>query len=140
MSTLKTQITDIEPQAFVAGLPNARRADCEQLLSLMTRLSGAAATMWGPSIVGFGRYQYRYASGRSGDWMRIGFSPRKQNLTLYLMNGFDDYDALLSKLGPHSTGASCLYIKRLADVDLDVLTTMITQSLQAMRERHPDGA
>jgi hypothetical protein len=90
--------------------------------------------MWGDSIVGFGSYHYRYASGREGDWFVTGFSPRKQNLTLYIMAGFDNYDHLLQNLGKHKTGKSCLYIKRLEDVDLDTLRELVSQSVQHMNE------
>jgi hypothetical protein len=90
--------------------------------------------MWGDSIVGFGRYRYQYASGREGEWMLVGFAPRKRNLTLYIMSGFDEYDGLLEKLGKHSTGKSCLYINKLEDIDLDVLRELVDKSVQHMRE------
>jgi hypothetical protein len=88
--------------------------------------------MWGDSIVGFGRYHYHYASGREGDWFLTGFSPRAQNLTLYIMSGFSRYDDLMSKLGKHTNGKSCLYLKRLADIDLEVLSELIKQSVAHM--------
>jgi uncharacterized short protein YbdD (DUF466 family) len=96
--------------------------------------------MWGSSIVGFGSYRYKYASRREGDWMLVGFSPRKQNLTLYIMAGFDDYDALLEKLGKHSTGKSCLYIKRLSDVHQPTLKKLIQQSVKHMKQTNPKAA
>jgi hypothetical protein len=92
--------------------------------------------MWGTSIVGFGQYRYRYESGREGDWMLCGFSPRKSNLSLYIMPGFNNYAKLLKKLGNHSTGKSCLYIKTLDDVDLDVLRELIEESVRDMRSKH----
>lgn len=85
--------------------------------------------MWGPSIVGFGSYHYKYESGREGDWPKTGFSPRKQNLTLYIMDGFDKYDELMAKLGKHKTGKSCLYVKRLSDIDTGVLTKLVKASV-----------
>lgn len=90
--------------------------------------------MWGDSIVGFGHYHYKYASGREGDWMLTGFAPRKRNLTLYIMSGFEEYDDLMQKLGKHSTGKSCLYINKLEDIDLDVLRELVGRSVQHMRE------
>ena len=92
--------------------------------------------MWGDSIVGFGSYHYKYASGREGDWFLIGFSPRKQNLTLYIMDGFDGYDELLQALGKHRTGKSCLYLKRLAQIHLPALEELIQRSVQHMVEIH----
>jgi hypothetical protein len=90
--------------------------------------------MWGTSIVGFGSYHYKGASGREGDWMLTGFSPRKQNLTLYIMPGFEDYDSLMKNLGKHTTGKSCLYIKKLEDVDTKVLKELVTKSVKKMKQ------
>ena len=95
----------------------------------MRRVTGDEPAMWGPSIVGFGSYHYKYASGREGDWMKVGFSPRKQQLTLYIMSGFSRFDELMGRLGKHSTGKSCLYIKRLEDVDLGVLEELVRESV-----------
>ena len=89
--------------------------------------------MWGDSIIGFGSYRYKYASGREGEWCLTAFSPRKQNLTIYIMTGFDKYDGLMKKLGKHKTGKSCLYIKKLDDIDTEVLKELITQSVEAMK-------
>lgn len=89
--------------------------------------------MWGDSMIGFGSYHYKYASGREGEWFLVGFAPRKQNLTLYIMAGFEQYDALMARLGKHSTGKSCLYIKRLADIDQAVLRELVSQSVAHMR-------
>ena len=100
----------------------------------MRQVTGEEPEMWGDSIVGFGSYHYKYASGREGDWFLVGFSPRKQNLTLYIMSGFDEYDQLLVKLGKHSTGKSCLYIKQIEDVDLDVLKKLVQKSVDYMRK------
>jgi hypothetical protein len=95
--------------------------------------------MWGPSIVGFGSYQYTYESGREGDWFLTGFSPRKQNLTLYIMAGFERWDDLMAKLGRHTTGKSCLYVKRLSDIDAKVLKELVTASVKHMKSRHPSA-
>ncbi|RLT41381.1 MAG: DUF1801 domain-containing protein [Chloroflexi bacterium] len=132
MAELKTQQNDASVTDFINGVDEKRRDDCFALLDLMSEVTGAPAKMWGTAIVGFGEYHYKGASGREGDWMLVGFSPRKQNLTLYIMSGFDRYDELLAKLGKHSTGKSCLYIKRLADVDRDVLRQLVAASVAHM--------
>ncbi|MBV7338085.1 DUF1801 domain-containing protein [Chloroflexi bacterium TSY] len=100
----------------------------------MKEVTGEEPQMWGTSIIGFGSYHFKYASGREGDWMLVGFSPRKQNLTLYIMPGFENYDELLGNLGKHKTGKSCLYINKLADVDQGVLKKLVKQSVDHMRE------
>ncbi|MBK5108165.1 MAG: DUF1801 domain-containing protein [Anaerolineales bacterium] len=99
----------------------------------MKEVTGVEPIMWGDSIIGFGSYHYKYASGREADWFLTGFSPRVQNLTLYIMDGFDEYDALLGKLGKHSTGKSCLYVKRLENIDLDILREMVEKSVAHMQ-------
>ncbi|MEX0288966.1 MAG: DUF1801 domain-containing protein [Flavobacteriaceae bacterium] len=113
-----------------------KREDSYSLLELMTKITGEAPVMWGPSIVGFGQYHYKYDSGREGDMLLTGFSPRKQNLTLYIMAGFDRYEDLMKKLGKHSTGKSCLYIKRLLDVDMEVLTEIIRSSYEHYNKKY----
>ena len=134
MAELKTKENDQSVEAFLAGIEDAQKqADCRTLIAIMQEATGAAPRMWGESIVGFGHYHYKYASGREGDWFLTGFAPRKQNLTLYIMAGFDNYEALLSKLGKHSTGKSCLYVKRLADVDMPVLTELVVESVAHMK-------
>ncbi len=139
MSELKTRLNDASVEAFLAGVENdRRREDSLVLLDLMKRVTGREPRMWGSSIVGFGSYRYEYASGRSGDWPRTGFSPRKQSLTVYVMPGFEHCGDLLSRLGKHRTGKSCLYINRLADVDMDVLEHLVRRSLDTMRERYPE--
>jgi hypothetical protein len=131
MTELKTQPTDADVDAFLASLPDDRvRQDCQTLRQLMEDITGAPAKMWGSSIMGFGTYHYKYKSGREGDWMVTGFSPRKANLTIYIMNGYSDYQGLLAKLGKHTTAKSCLYIKKLSDVDLNVLRELITRSVK----------
>ncbi len=138
MAENKTQITKSSVDAFLKGLKDkARAADSRVVLKLMQQVSGEPPKMWGPSIIGFGTYHYKYDSGREGDFLRIGFSPRTQALTLYIMGGFPRYDALMAKLGKYSTGKSCLYIKRLADVDLTVLEALITASWKEMAKRYP---
>jgi hypothetical protein len=122
----KTQPTDASVAAFVAGLADERRrADSERLIALMSNVTGEPATMWGPSIIGFGSYHYRYASGREGDTPLVGFSPRKTALTLYASAGEDERAELLARLGPHKVGKSCVYVKRLSDVDEQVLADLV---------------
>ncbi|HAX43450.1 MAG TPA: DUF1801 domain-containing protein [Bryobacteraceae bacterium] len=136
MAELKTKQTQASVSAFLDAVENEqRRADCRTVLNLMLAVTGEEPKMWGPSIVGFGSYHYKYASGREGDWFVAGFSPRKQDLTLYIMAGFDRYDELMAKLGKYKTGKSCLYLKRLSDVDLGVLEELVRASVEAMRSR-----
>ena len=130
MAELKTKPTDESVVAFLNKVENdRRRQDSFKVLQLMKEITGEEPKMWGTSIVGFGSYTYKYASGREGEWMAIGFSPRKQALTLYIMDGFGEYDALLGELGKHKTGKSCLYINKLDDVDMDVLRDLIQKSV-----------
>ena len=127
----KTVPTGASVADFLAAVPNARRrADGEALLDMMRDITGLEPQMWGPSIIGFGSCHYKYESGREGDMPMIGFSPRSRSLSLYIMDGFDDYDDLLSRLGKHRTGASCLYINKLADVDLDALRELAARSYE----------
>lgn len=133
---LKTKVNAASVDGFIAKQDAARRDDCKAIDALFQKATGEAGRMWGSSIVGYGSYTYKYPSGRTGDWMLGGFSPRKQNLTLYLMDGFDGREALLKRLGPVSTGKSCLYIKRLADIDQAVLEEMVQKSIAAVRARH----
>lgn len=131
---LKTQPTTASVAAFLASVAPERREDCRTLARLMRRATGARPTMWGPSIVGFGTFHYVYETGREGDWFLTGFSPRKQDLTLYLMAGVERFPQLLRRLGKHRLGRSCLYLKRLADVDLDVLEQLIAASVAHTRK------
>lgn len=129
MADLKTKRTNASVEAFLNAIPDAaRRQDCLTVLKIMKQATKAEPKMWGRSIVGFGSYHYAYASGREGDWFLTGFSPRKQDMTLYIIAGFKRYDALMGKLGKHKTGKSCLYLKRLADIDLQVLRELIEDS------------
>ena len=131
MAELKTKPHDGDVEAFLESVENeGRRADAYEVLALMKSVTGEEPTMWGPSIVGFGSYHYRYESGREGDWFVTGFSPRERALTLYIMAGFSNDDELLSRLGKHSTGKSCLYIQRLSDIDLDVLEELVRASVE----------
>jgi hypothetical protein len=135
MAEPKTTRNDGDVATFLAAVADPkRRADAEAACALMAEATGAPPVMWGSAIIGFGVYHYRYASGRSGDWPAVGMSPRKQALTLYVSSGFDGYRDLLDRLGPHTTGKSCLYLKRLADVDHDVLKTLVAEGF-----RHLDG-
>jgi hypothetical protein len=136
MAEAKTQPTNEPVADFLARVADPkRRADCETVLAMMRRATGVEPVMWGTGIVGFGSYRYTYASGRSGDWPVIGFSPRKSDLTLYLMPGFESNQALLAKLGKHRTGVSCLYLKRLSDVDLPTLEQLVQDAVQGMASR-----
>lgn len=138
MPANKTEAHAGDVKAFVDALPDAnQRGDALTLIDMMTRLSGEPATMWGSSIIGFGRYHYRYESGREGDAMRIGFAPRKGQTVIYLMDGYAGHGELLASLGKHKTDKSCLYVKRLSDIDTGVLEAMIARSLAAMDERYP---
>lgn len=138
MAETKTKPTDIEIAAFLDTVAHpGRRADAEQLVALLERVSGAPATMWGPSIIGFGSYHYRYDSGHEGDMCRIGFSPRKANLVLYILPDFAGRDALLARLGKHKTGRSCLYVNRLADVDMTVIEEIARAAWAHMADQHP---
>jgi hypothetical protein len=138
MAELKTQRNDKNVEDFLNTVSDEKkRTDSFTILELMEDVTGAEAEMWGDSIIGFGSYHYKYANGRNAEWFLTGFSPRKQNLTLYIMSGFDEYDDLLGKLGKHSTGKSCLYIKRLEDVDQDVLRDLVSKSVEHMKETNP---
>ncbi len=138
MSQNKTQPTDENVLAFLNAVEHdQKRADSFEILEMMRELSGEEPKMWGPAIIGFGSYHYKYASGREGDFLRIGFSPRKQNISLYFMTGSERDQNLIKKLGKYKTGKSCLYIKKLADVDRDVLRKMIISSLAVMDEKYP---
>ena len=138
MAEAKTKPTAESVATFLDGVADEnKRQDAFALLTLMREVTGMEPQMWGPSIVGFGAYHYKYASGHEGDSFLTGFSPRKQNLTLYIMAGFDRYDELMQKLGKHTTGKSCLYIKRLADVDQAVLRQLIKESVDHMVATNP---
>jgi hypothetical protein len=138
MAELKTKKTKASVAEFLKNVEDPqRRSDCKRVAKMMREATGNRAAMWGDSIVGFGKYAYTYASGHSGEWPITGFSPRKRELTLYIMPGFSMYDHLMKKLGKHRTGKSCLYIKQLSDVDEAVLEELIQASVKHMREKYP---
>jgi hypothetical protein len=137
MADIKTQADARTVADFMATVTHpVRRTDAEALVPIMERISGAPATMWGPSIIGFGSYHYRYESGHEGDMCRIGFSPRSGSLVLYLAP-YRRHEDLLSRLGKHKLGKGCLYVNKLADVDLSVLEQLIVDAWDAMGERYP---
>lgn len=137
MYELKTKLNDGNVVDFLNAIENnRRREDSFILLDLMSEITGEAPKMWGSSIIGFGQYHYKTKSGIESDWMNIGFSPRKQSLTLYIMNGYDQYDDLLSKLGKHKIGKSCLYINKLDDIDLEVLKSLIRDSFEYVQKNY----
>lgn len=137
---LKTKPTKKSVDDFLNAIKDEQvRQDCRAIAGIMQKATGAEPEMWGSSLVGFGRYHYKYASGREADWMLAAFSPRKQNITLYLMSGFDGYDELMAGLGPHSCGKSCLYIKRLSDVHVPTLRKLVNASVKYMRAKYPAG-
>ena len=136
MGEPKTVPTDADPAVFLAGVADERRrADAQELCALMAGATGAPPRMWGTSMVGFGTYRYRYASGREGDWPPVALAPRRQALVVYLAEGFEPYAELLARLGPHSTGRGCLYLKRLADVDRDVLGALVATCFERLDGR-----
>ncbi len=134
MAENKTRKTGASVSDFLTSVENKRRReDGNTILEMMKQITGMEPEMWGPSIIGFGDYHYKYDSGREGDMFLTGFSPRKQNLSLYVMDGFEGRDDLLARLGKHRTGVSCLYINKLADVDVDVLHELIQRSFEHSR-------
>ena len=138
MTQLKTQRNDASVEEYLNSLDDSRkRDDCFVLLRMMRELTGEGPAMWGESIIGFGSYKYRYNSGHSGEWFITGFAPRKRDLTVYIMPGFDRYQDLMGRLGKHKTGVSCLYLNRLQTIDLPTLRELISRSVADMRENNP---
>lgn len=132
----KTKPTKVAPKDFIAAVENEqKRKDAEWIMTMMGEVTGEPPVMWGPSIIGFGTYHYVYASGREGDTMITGFSPRKAAISIYLISGVEREAELLAKLGKYKTGKSCLYIKRLTDVDTDVLRELVVASVAKVREQ-----
>ncbi len=132
---LKTKVNDASVTKFLNSVTDEqKRNDCFEILKIMKQVTKEEPRMWGASIVGFGSYHYKGKSGREGDWMLTGFSPRKQNLTLYLMGGFDTHKDLLKKLGKFTTSVGCLYIKKLDDVDKKVLKELVAASVKTMKQ------
>ena len=139
----KTSPTKVKVATYLGAITDdARRADCKTLSALMKRVTGCSPKMWGPSIVGFDSYHYRYPSGHEGDSCVVGFSSGSAHITVYLMPGFEaaETKAALARLGKHRTGKSCLYLKRLADVELDVLEELVVRAVAAMRSLYPKGS
>ena len=137
MPELKTRPNDADVTSFLNSIDNyQRKKDSFTILQIMSDLVGEKPVMWGNSIVGFGKYHYKYPSGRTGDWFTVGFSPRKQALTLYIMTGFNHYQELISRLGKYKIGKSCLYIKKLDDVDQYVLAELIVESAKYMKNKN----
>lgn len=137
MAENKTKPTKLSVTAFIKGIENPdMRRDAKKVSAMMRKATGSRARMWGPSIVGFGEYHYKYDSGREGDFMITGFSPRKQALTLYVIPGFKLFEPLMKKLGKYKTGKSCLYIKCLSDIDESVLEKLIAGSVKHMRNKY----
>lgn len=136
-SSPKTVPTKESATAFLNTITDEQmRKDCKQILKMMQDITGEKPVMWGTAIVGFGSYRYVYASGHSGDWPVAAFSPRKQNISVYLIPGFDRFEHLLKKLGKHKTAVSCLYIKKLSDIDQDVLRTLIRESVEQVKLKY----
>lgn len=134
----KTQATKASVSAFIDAVADPdQKKDAKTIAALMQKHTGEKPTMWGPSIIGFGSYSYKYDSGREGQMCRIGFSPRKGQTVLYMMNGYEGEPELMAKLGKHKTGKSCLYVKKLADIDMTVLEQLVQRSLKYMNEKYP---
>jgi len=139
MAEIKTKATEVSVDDFIGAIDNPqRREDAQKVRALFARLTGEPAKMWGPTIIGFGSYHYKYDSGHEGVMCRMGFSPRKAELVLYVLTGFAGQQALLARLGKHKTGKVCLYIKKLPDVDETVLEEIARRALAHMNEKYPE--
>ncbi|GAB5539505.1 MAG: hypothetical protein Salg2KO_16080 [Salibacteraceae bacterium] len=137
MAELKTKRNDASVDEFLSSITNRERVqDCKNVMKIMVRVTNEPAAMWGSSLIGYGSYRYRYKTGRQGEWFLTGLSPRKNALSIYILSGFDRYEDLLNKLGKHSTGKGCLYIKDLNDVDPDVLEQLIQSSVSFIKSRY----
>ena len=135
MAEIQTKVNDASVEDFLNKVENEqKRKDSFEIIKMMQQATKEEPKMWGPAIIGFGSYHYKYESGREGDWFITGFSPRKQNLTLYVMGSFNPHTELLEKLGKHKTGVGCLYINKLKDVDTKVLKELIKQSVKAAKK------
>ena len=138
MAENKTRPTKVSAESYIAAIANEeQRNDARRLVALMRKVTGQEPRMWGPSIVGFGSYHYKYASGREGDSALTAFAPRGRELVVYIAESFEGRDALLARLGEHRTGKVCVYIRRLADVDLKVLEKLVTRSIADTKSRYP---
>lgn len=137
MATNKTVPNKQSVSAFLASVTNEqRRKDARAIMKMLSKITGKRATLWGSSIIGYDKYRYVYASGREGDWPMIALSPRAQNLSIYIMPGFDSFQPVLKKLGKHKTAKSCLYIKNLADVDSDILHGLLERAYKKMQAKY----
>lgn len=137
MSENKTQPTEQSVKSFINSLDDEQKiADSNALIDLMKEVTGCEPKMWGPSIIGFDQYHYKYESGREGNFLKIGFSPRKREFSIYLMCSFDKNEELMKKLGKHRTGKSCLYVKRLEDINMDVLRELVLESVKFVNEKY----
>lgn len=138
MSENKTKPTEVSPAEFITSVePDRRRNEGRILLDLFAKTTGWTPRMWGPSIIGYGEYHYKYDSGREGDFMATGFSPRKAKLSIYILPGYADYGPVLNRLGKHSLGKSCLYLNKLDDIDLNVLAELITAGITDLAKKYP---
>lgn len=138
MTENKTQVTPVDPAHFIAAVEHpTRKSDAQALDAVFKKITGFVPKMWGPTIVGYGSYDYSYESGRTGSFLATGFSPRKTNLSIYIMPGYEDFSEILSRLGKHKIGKSCLYINKLADVDINVLEELICAGLKALDAKWP---
>ena len=139
MTALKTTQNEDSVDEFLKSIEDPEKQKTSlQILDIIKEISGKEPKMWGDSIIGFGKYHYKYATGREGDWMRIAFSPRKQNFSIYIMDGFDNHSELMEKLGKYKTGRSCLYIKKLQDIDINILKELMKKSLLNMEKMYPE--
>jgi hypothetical protein len=139
MAEQKTKPTEQSVESFLDKVPDEKvRDDCFALIKLMKKVTGSAPKMWGPGIVGFGKYHYKYESGHEGDACLTGFSPRKQNITLYVMPGATQHADLLKNLGKHKAGKGCLYIKKLEDINAGVLESLVKLSVDSLKKKYPD--
>ena len=137
MAEVKTRPNNQNVEGFLNSVEDEKkRQDSFTIMKLMKEITNSEPIMWGPSIVGFGNYQYEYESGRKGDWFLTGFSPRKQNLTLYIMPGFNRYEELMNKLGKYKTGKACLYINKLEDVDMNIIWELVKQSVEYLKKKY----
>lgn len=137
MAQNKTQPTKKSVSDFIQTLDDEQKiTDSKQLIHFMKTITGCEPKMWGSTIIGFGEYHYKYESGREGDWLKVGFSPRKREFSLYIMSGFSRFEQMLDKLGKHRTGKSCLYVKRLSDIDVDVLKELISESVSYIEKTY----
>ena len=133
----KTKPTGANVDDFIAAVENdTRRSDARIMLELMQRVTGEEPVMWGPTMIGFGKYAYRYKSGHGGEFFLTGFSPRKAKLVVYIMPGYGEFDDVMARLGKHKTGKACVYVNKLADIDLNVLEELVAKSVAWMREHH----